>query len=135
MQLLTQINKIWLSIPDTSLEMLPSSAYIRFSLITAVENVLQRGGYFCTTESAKSQELLTYIREFVQSIQTSQKVYKTSLSITLKNYSKIPDFIPHRKSNLALEELKTQLTIYRISNLKEIIVVRDGNIIPFLVFL
>lgn len=80
MQLLTQINKIWLSISDTPLEMLSSSAYIRFSLITAVENMLQRGGYFCTTESTHNQEKLPDIRKFFQSTQVNQKVYKASLS-------------------------------------------------------
>ncbi|MEG4337389.1 DALR anticodon-binding domain-containing protein [Microcoleus sp. D3_18_C2] len=72
--------KIWLSLPEYPLETLPSSAYIRCSLTTTVKNILEKCYNFVSTESANNQEILPNIELFFNSIKTSQKIYKASLS-------------------------------------------------------
>lgn len=72
--------KIWLSIPEYPLEAIPASAYIRCSLKTTVKNILEKCHNSVSTESATNQEILPNIELFFNSIQTSQKVYKASLS-------------------------------------------------------
>lgn len=86
--------KIWLSIPEYPLEAIPASAYIRCSLTTTVKNILEKCDNSVSTEGVNNQGILPNIKVFFNSIKTSQKVYKISLSITLKNYSKLSDFMP-----------------------------------------
>jgi arginyl-tRNA synthetase len=69
-----------LSIPEYPLEAIPSSAYIRCSLTTTVKNILEKCHNWVSIESANNQEILPNIEVFFNSIQTSQKVYKASLS-------------------------------------------------------
>jgi arginyl-tRNA synthetase len=72
--------KICLSIPEYPLDAIPSSAYIRCSVTTTVKNILEKCHNWVSTESANNQENLLNIKVFFNSIQTSQQVYKASLS-------------------------------------------------------
>lgn len=72
--------QIWLSIAEYPLEAIPASAYIRCSLTTTVKNILEKCHNWVSTASANNQETLPNIEVFFNSIQTSNQVYKASLS-------------------------------------------------------
>ncbi|MFE1748095.1 hypothetical protein [Coleofasciculus sp. H7-2] len=72
--------KIWLSITEYPLEAIPSSAYLRCSLTTAVKNILENGNNLVIAKSVDNQENLPDIEVFFNSIQTSNQLYKASLS-------------------------------------------------------
>ena len=80
MTLFQKSAQTWLSIPESPLETIPSSSYIRCSLTTSVKNILEKCHNWVSTESANNQENLPNIEVFFNSIQTSKKVYKASLS-------------------------------------------------------
>jgi hypothetical protein len=71
--------KIWLSIPDTPLENIPSSAYLRCYLTNAIKNILSRCSIILNTKE-ESQEILPNIEELFQSIQKNDYIYQASLS-------------------------------------------------------
>ena len=79
MKLSPKKNKIWLSIPDTPLENIPSSAYLRCYLTTAIKNIFSRCGIILNTEE-ESQDILPNIEELFQSIQKNDYIYQASLS-------------------------------------------------------
>ncbi len=79
MKLSPKTNKIWLSIPDTPLENIPSSAYLRCYFTNAIKNILSRCSIILNTEE-ESQEILPNIEELFQSIQKNDYIYQASLS-------------------------------------------------------
>lgn len=72
--------KICLNIHEYPLEAIGSSAYIRCSLTITVKNILGKCHNWVSTESVNNQVILPNIEVFFNSIQTSQKIYKASLS-------------------------------------------------------
>jgi arginyl-tRNA synthetase len=79
-QLSSQIDKLWLSIPETLSVSAPSPADIRCTLTVVVKNLLQRFGHSVTEYITLNQEPSPDIREVFKSIQNSKQVYKASLS-------------------------------------------------------
>lgn len=72
--------KIWLSLTEYPLEAIPSSAYIRSSLIMTVKNILEKSNDLVSTEKENSQEKIPALEVFFNSIQTSNKIYQASIS-------------------------------------------------------
>ncbi len=72
--------KIWLSIPEYPLATIPSSAYLRCSLITSVKNLLEKCNNLVNPESVNNQKPLPDLQVFFNSIQTSNQVYQASYS-------------------------------------------------------
>lgn len=69
-----------MNIHEYPLEAIGSSAYIRCSLTITVKNILGKCHNWVSTESVNNQVILPNIEVFFNSIQTSQKIYKASLS-------------------------------------------------------
>jgi len=79
-QISTQIDKIWLSIPEIPLGMLTSSADIRYTVAGIIKNLLTTDGNSVTLDASQNQEPLPDIGECLKLIQTNDCTYKASLS-------------------------------------------------------
>jgi arginyl-tRNA synthetase len=80
MHLSAQFHKIWLSIREIPLRIASSSANISFLLTPTVTNILQLSGNSINSDNNLDQKTLPDIEKFLKSIQTSNQVYKASLS-------------------------------------------------------
>jgi len=72
--------KIWLSYPEALSDISPSLSYSRCTFTAVTKNLLQGAGNSVTSDTTQNEEQLPNIGEFFNSIQTSNQVYKASLS-------------------------------------------------------
>ncbi|MTJ13478.1 hypothetical protein FJR11_12940 [Anabaena sp. UHCC 0187] len=76
----TKTSKIWLSLFETPAERISSLIDIRYACTAAIRNMLQWAGNLVTLNITLRREPFLNIKEFFNSIQTNQQVYKASLS-------------------------------------------------------
>jgi arginyl-tRNA synthetase len=75
-----KIEKIRLFISEISLDIATPSQNIRYTLITVIKDILQLSGHYVTLDATQNEELLPKIVELFKSIQTSNQIYKASVS-------------------------------------------------------
>ncbi|NEP14638.1 MAG: hypothetical protein F6K14_31465 [Symploca sp. SIO2C1] len=75
-----QINKIWLSYPETISGIVPPLPYIRCKLTEVIKNLLQGTDNSVNSDTTPNQEILPDLGKFFKSIQNSDRIYKASLS-------------------------------------------------------